>query len=100
MTRPGSTHAWRTLRDAIYYRDQGQCQACGNNTHIYRCSTSGCNDCYQLGHLTSVANGGIDHPTNLVALCTRCNNQCGDSDLLEWMERRARMHHPTSYHPT
>jgi 5-methylcytosine-specific restriction endonuclease McrA len=62
--RRGSTRQWRKLRALVLARDGYICHWCtGPATHV--------------DHLTPVARGGTDHPSNLVAACADCNLRRG-----------------------
>ena len=64
LTSAGSTYRWRKLRAAILLRDRGVCAYCGD-----RATT--------VDHVIARANGGGDHPSNLVAACQPCNRSKG-----------------------
>ncbi len=58
--RNGSTRQWRTLRDGVLHRDNHICRRCGRPAS-------------HIDHITPIAAGGTDHPSNLQALCGVCN---------------------------
>lgn len=65
--RPGSTRAWRALREAVLDRDGHACQAPGCGalaTHV--------------DHIVPVARGGSSWPGNLRALCSPCLRKGSD----------------------
>jgi 5-methylcytosine-specific restriction protein A len=62
--RNGSTRSWRELREQILARDR----------HTCRLQLTGCTTrATHVDHIVALANGGTDHPTNLVAACQHCN---------------------------
>jgi 5-methylcytosine-specific restriction endonuclease McrA len=69
----GSTTAWRKLRLAVLERDGWTCGYCRATLHRRRCSTTGCAYCPHVDHRVPKAQGGGDHPSNLLASCARCN---------------------------
>jgi 5-methylcytosine-specific restriction endonuclease McrA len=58
--RNGSTRRWRSLRDQSLARDRYTCRQCGRPAR-------------HVDHITPIAWGGTDHPSNLRALCADCN---------------------------
>jgi len=60
IERDGSTRAWRSTRARILARDGHRCRQCGEPAQ-------------HVDHITPVASGGTDHPSNLRALCAHCN---------------------------
>jgi 5-methylcytosine-specific restriction protein A len=58
--RNGSTRKWRNRREQILTRDRYTCRQCGRPAR-------------HVDHITPVAWGGTDHPSNLQALCGVCN---------------------------
>lgn len=52
----GSTRAWRTIREQILTLDAYTCRFCGQPAT-------------EVDHIRLVADGGIDHPSNLRSLC-------------------------------
>lgn len=61
--RNGSTRQWRRVRARILAH-QPTCAICGAPAE-------------HVDHITPVARGGTDHPTNLQALCARHNLEKG-----------------------
>jgi len=61
----GSTRAWRKTRTLILQRDHGIC-------HL--CHQPGADS---VDHITPLAAGGTDDPTNLAAAHQSCNSQKG-----------------------
>jgi len=70
-TSEGSSHErgygpkWRKVRAAILRRDNWLCQPClrqGHNTHAS-----------EVDHIISKADGGVDDPLNLQAICAACH---------------------------
>ena len=55
------------LRAAIFQRDGNACLKCGSTESL------------SIDHITPRARGGDNAPTNLQALCKRCNSSKGDS---------------------
>lgn len=66
--RPGSTRAWRALREVVLDRDGHTCQAPGCG------ALETCVD----HHIVPVARGGSDWPGNLRATCQRCLAHTGE----------------------
>lgn len=65
LNRNGSTRQWRRLREQILARDRHVCRACGAPAQ-------------HVDHRQPVARGGTDNPSNLTAMCARCNLAKGD----------------------
>ena len=59
LPRKGSTRAWRKTRAAVLGA-HAICAECGQPAE-------------HLDHIQPIARGGTDHPSNLQALCARCN---------------------------
>ena len=60
----GTSVDWEVLRRHIWERDKGICQVCGKRTVP---------EDYECGHIIDRFVGGSDRPTNLVVMCTGCN---------------------------
>jgi len=73
-----TTPEWRKLRLTILKRDRYTCQRCGAPAN-------------EVDHVHNVAAGGIDHPTNLVAVCQQCHRR---KTAREGADARWK-HHPT-----
>ena len=58
--RNGSTRSWRTLRAEILYRDAYRCALCSRQAA-------------EVDHVTPLAWGGTDDPSNLRSLCSTCH---------------------------
>lgn len=58
--RGGSTRSWRRVRQRILRRDQHRCQLCGAPAD-------------DVDHIVKWIDGGSDDPSNLRAICSRCN---------------------------
>ncbi|WP_108163194.1 HNH endonuclease signature motif containing protein [Saccharospirillum sp. MSK14-1] len=63
--KEGYGKEWRRLRIEILIRDDYLCQECMRNGIITAAT--------DVDHITSKANGGTDHPTNLQSLCNPCH---------------------------
>lgn len=68
------TDSWNKMRDAVYERDSGICDACRR-----RCSFGN----FDLGHLVDRVAGGIDCYCNLVVHCRPCNQMKPVHETLE-----------------
>lgn len=64
LRRP-SGNAWAPTRRYVLLRDNHRCQECGGPGNV-------------VDHITPIAHGGTDHPSNLRALCAACNGRKGD----------------------
>lgn len=64
LRRP-SGNQWRPTRTLVLSRDGYVCQECGAPAGV-------------VDHITPIAHGGSDHPSNLQALCAACNGAKGD----------------------
>lgn len=62
MTAPRyyGTQAWKRLRLRVLERDRFRCVICGGPAKV-------------VDHVTSLANGGTNAPSNLRSLCPRCD---------------------------
>jgi 5-methylcytosine-specific restriction protein A len=60
--RTGSTRSWRQLRAEILYDAAYCCALCGHAAS-------------EVDHITPLAWGGSDHPSNLRSLCHDCHAQ-------------------------
>jgi len=58
--RNGSTRSWRQLRAGVLFRDTYTCVLCGAGAS-------------EVDHITPLAYGGSDEPSNLRALCAACH---------------------------
>ena len=58
--RNGSTRSWRQLRAGVLFRDTYTCVLCGGGAS-------------EVDHITPLAYGGSDHPSNLRSLCRDCH---------------------------
>jgi 5-methylcytosine-specific restriction protein A len=56
---------WRRTRAAVLARNVWTCQRCGNPATT-------------VDHITPLARGGTDDPSNLQSLCAACNGTKGD----------------------
>ena len=64
LRRP-SGNQWAPVRRHVLLRDNYRCQECGAAGNV-------------VDHITPIAAGGTDHPSNLRALCAPCNGRKGD----------------------
>ena len=62
--------------EAVFHRDDWTCQYCGNPGDT-------------LDHIYPWANGGSEHPTNLVVACQQCNSIAGLRVFTEFMRKKA-----------
>jgi hypothetical protein len=62
--RRATEQGWGALRGRVWKRDGGQCHVCGR--HISH-------DRYECGHIVDRVAGGCDRLSNLVVMCTFCN---------------------------
>jgi 5-methylcytosine-specific restriction protein A len=60
LTDKGGTYRWRKLREIVIRRDQGTCQACGQEGK-------------HVDHIVPRKLGGTDELSNLQLLCVQCN---------------------------
>ena len=67
-----------SLRERIWNESDGTC---------YACSKTLLNEKWELGHLKSVAEGGLTVPENLCVLCFTCNHKMGRMHVVEFMIR-------------
>jgi 5-methylcytosine-specific restriction endonuclease McrA len=65
LRRP-TGNSWRPKRILVLSRDGYRCQACGSPANL------------QIDHITPIALGGSDDPSNLQTLCASCNGRKGD----------------------
>lgn len=65
LRRP-SGNAWRPTRVLVLTRDGYRCRECGSPANL------------QIDHITPIAAGGSDDPSNLQTLCAACNGHKGD----------------------
>jgi len=66
---------YRELRKAILKRDDHTCAYCGQEATT-------------VDHIIPISKGGIDHETNLVAACTKCNYGKKDRDAKTFAEKK------------
>ena len=64
LRRP-SGDAWRPTRTLVLARDGYRCHDCAAPANV-------------VDHITPIARGGSDHPSNLQALRAACNSAKGD----------------------
>ncbi len=64
-----------SIRNFVMTRDEYICQYCGRTA----------TDC---DHVYPFANGGTNHPTNLVASCGTCNSIAGLRIFTEFMKKK------------
>ncbi len=60
-----SGNGWQPTRTLVLTRDGYRCQDCGAPANV-------------VDHITPIAHGGSDHPSNLQAFCAACNGAKGD----------------------
>ena len=63
---------WANVRRIVIARDGNTCAHCGVETHK-RCNPKTCGRCRHVGHIIAKADGGPDHPDNLMVVCRDCN---------------------------
>ncbi|WP_189459412.1 HNH endonuclease [Jeongeupia chitinilytica] len=68
---PRETYFPKWLVDMIMLRERGLCHYC----NCIVASPSIANQSYDIDHMTPIANGGTNDPTNLVLSCPSCNNK-------------------------
>ncbi len=56
-------------REAVFIRDDGQCQYCGDKLKLHS---------FTLDHINPSSKGGRKHWLNIVACCKACNQKKGD----------------------
>lgn len=65
------------LLNKIYDRTDGYCHLCGKKLSFVNYGKCGRKGVWQVEHSRAKANGGTNHPNNLFAACTRCNQEKG-----------------------
>lgn len=71
----GSKWIWPATRLAIYNRDRFRCSWC--DRHVREVALC-------LDHIIRVADGGTNHPTNLVTSCFLCNRDRERTPPVDW----------------
>lgn len=71
----GRSRLSATIRSEIFARDRARCQYCGSIVGPFH-----------VDHVTPVAKGGSDEPSNLVLACQPCNLSKGAKTLEEWRQ--------------
>lgn len=71
-----SPDAWEKLREATFERDAYTCQYCHTKGEALECD-----------HITPLAKGGTNEPSNLVTACYRCNRSKRAKQIHEWHGR-------------
>lgn len=69
------SHEWRTLRAAIFERDDYTCGYCGERGGRLECD-----------HVVPVSQGGDSDPDNLVTACLGCNRSKAGKRPEEWLD--------------
>ncbi len=68
--------AWRLIRNGVVSRDGGRCRQCGKDlTRVPSWMT-------EVHHVRPRNQGGCDHPSNLITLCTMCHKRVSADTLL------------------
>lgn len=89
---PGYKGISRKLRTQILNRDQYTCQTCGHEDKTGKT--------LQVDHITNVAAGGTNQPTNLQTLCTNCHKAKTHKENNVGKHRRvAQTYYPKEQHP-
>lgn len=60
---------WASLRNTVFERDGGICQVCGFPVSPFKGKSSS----YECGHIIDRMIGGPDKVSNLLCMCSRCN---------------------------
>lgn len=73
VTIPSSMRGivWRKYFDSMDH----ECPLCNNIISL---------DNFECGHVVSVANGGVNHPNNLVPICGKCNKSMSSMNLPDY----------------
>jgi len=70
------TGAWRMIRSGVIKRDGGKCRACGKDLSAVPSWLT------EVHHVRPKAEGGSDHPSNLITLCVMCHKRITVETLL------------------
>ena len=74
----------KALRMTVWNTAFGKDNATGK---CFCCNIDVTQQDFEAGHMRSVANGGIDHITNLKVVCRLCNGSMGKEDMIKFKER-------------
>ena len=70
---PRCTYIPKWLNDAIIYRDNGQCQYCGNVVASFGQPIQE----FHIDHMVPLVQGGTNDATNFILSCSKCNLEKG-----------------------
>jgi 5-methylcytosine-specific restriction endonuclease McrA len=68
--------AWRMIRSGVIERDGGRCRLCGKDLSTVPSWLT------EVHHVRPKAEGGSDHPSNLITLCVMCHKRITVEALL------------------
>lgn len=68
--------AWRMIRSGVIERDGGRCRLCGKDLSTVPSWLT------EVHHIRPRAEGGSDHPSNLITLCVMCHKRITVEALL------------------
>ncbi|MDD1748176.1 MAG: HNH endonuclease [Methanomassiliicoccales archaeon] len=70
------TSAWRMIRSGVIERDGRRCRVCGKDLSAVPSWLT------EVHHVRPKAQGGSDHPSNLITLCVMCHKRITVETLL------------------
>ena len=74
----------KSVRNAVWVNNCGE--VFSNKCYLHFCVRKITVHDFECGHIISHANGGSDHMSNLLPICTTCNRSMGTKSIYEYNE--------------